>query len=142
MVSYPAPTEILPHFNPSVFETEDITLSLSEANKLYAKKSGTIFYGAVATPSLSLGGISVGNKLTEIDANSAKITDISYNNNTTSIINDLSVNGILKLPDLTNTRQTIIDNRTKTTKIIYDVGNSVTTINDTLKASGTLIVGP
>ena len=51
MASYPAPTENLPHFNPKVFDTEDIALTLSDANKLYAKKSGAIFYGPIAAPS-------------------------------------------------------------------------------------------
>jgi hypothetical protein len=141
MSSYPAPSANLQIFNPSVFDTEDIALSLAEANKLYAKKSGAIFYGAVAMPSLSLAGVSVGTKLNEIDANSAKLTDITYNNNTTTILNDLSVNGVLKLPNLPNTGDTIIDNRKKTTKISYDAENSITIIGDTLKVSSTLIVG-
>ncbi len=81
------------------------------------------------------------NKLLEIDVNSNKLTDISYNNNTTSILNDLSVNGILKLPNLPNVGNDISSNKQKTTKISYDSGTSTTTIADTLKASSTLIVG-
>ena len=85
MSSYAPPSENLPFFNPAVFETEDIALSLADANKLCAKKAGAIFYGGVAMPSLTLAGTNVANKLTEIDTNSNKLTDISYNNNTTSI---------------------------------------------------------
>ena len=141
MASYPAPSAILPHFNPKMFETEDIALTLADANKLYFKKSGGIINGAVSMPSLTLNGVSVSNKLNEIDTNSAKLIDVSYNNNTTSILNDLSINGVLKLPNLPNTGTTILDNKQKTTKISYDAGTSVTTIADTLKSSGTLIVG-
>jgi hypothetical protein len=141
MVSYPAPTAILPHFNPKVFDTEDIALTLADANKLYFKKSGGIVTGPVSMPSLILNGVSVTNKLNEIDTNSAKLIDVSYNNNTTSILNDLSVNGILKLPNLPNVGNDISSNKQKTTKISYDAGTSVTTIADTLKSSGTLIVG-
>ena len=141
MSSYAPPTANLPFFNPAVFETEDIALTLSDANKLYAKKSGAIFSGAISAPSLSLNGVNVENKLLEIDANSNKLTDISYNNNVTYILNDLSINGILKLPNLPNAGTTILENKQKTTKISYDAGTSVTTVADTLKSSGTLIVG-
>lgn len=142
MASYPAPSENLQIFNPSVFDTEDVALSLADANKLYAKKSGAIFYGPIAAPSLSLAGVSVGTKLTEIDANTAKLTDVTYSVNTTNILNDFSVSGVLKiLPDLPNAGATIIANRNKTTKISYDVANSATIIGDTLKATGTLLVG-
>ncbi len=141
MVSYPAPSEILPHFNPKVFETEDIALTLSDANKLYFKKSGGIIYGAVSMPSLTLNGVNVENKLLEIDTANAKLTDISYSTNVTSILHDLSVNGVLKLNGLPNTGQTILDNKQKTTKISYNSGTSVTTIGDTLKVNSTLIVG-
>ena len=141
MSSYAPPTANLPFFNPAVFETEDIALTLSDANKLYAKKSGAIFSGAISAPSLSLNGVNVENKLLEIDANSNKLTDISYNNNVTYILNDLSINGILKLPNLPNVGNDISNNKQKTTKISYDANTSVTTINDTLKASSTLIVG-
>ena len=64
-------------------------------------------------PSLTLAGQNVETKLLEIDANTIKLTDISYNNNVTYILNDLSVNGILKLTGLTNTGQTILDNKKK-----------------------------
>ena len=141
MSSYPAPTAILPFFNPAVFTVDETALTIGDANKLYFKKSGGIINGPVSMPSLTLNGVSVSNKLNEIDANSNKLTDISYNNNTTSILNDLSVNGVLKLPNLTNAGITILDNKQKTTKISYDAGTSVTTIADTLKSSGTLIVG-
>ncbi len=94
------------------------------------------------TGNLQLGTITnVENKLTEIDANSTKLTDISYNNNVTYILHDLSVNGILKLPNLPNVGTDILNNKQKITKISYDSGTSVTTIADTLKASGTMIVG-
>ena len=191
MASYPAPSANLPIFNPTVFSVSETPLTLEEASKLYAKKSGAIFYGAVAMPSLSLGGVSVGNKLNEIDANTAKLTDITYNNNTTTILNDLSVIGDLKigsvtiteaividfgirlsdvestltrityeifgdltkinsnliitgnlqLGTITNVENSILNNKQKTTKISYDEENSVTIIGDTLKSSGTLIVG-
>jgi len=141
MVSYAPPTAILPFFNPAVFETDETALTIGEANKLYFKKSGGIIYGSVSMPSLTLNGVNVENKLLEIDTVNAKLTHISYNNNVTYILNDLSINGVLKLNGLTNTGQTILDNKLKTTKISYDSGNSVTTIGDTLKASSTLIVG-
>tara|TARA_R110001592_G_scaffold360684_1_gene669525 strand:- start:371 stop:3601 length:3231 start_codon:yes stop_codon:yes gene_type:complete len=191
MASYPAPSANLQIFNPKVFDTEDVALSLADANRLYAKKSGAIFYGAVAMPSLSLNGVGVGSKLNEIDANSAKLTDITYNNNTTTILNDISVigdikigsvtiteeiviafgirlsdvestltrityeifgdltkinsnliiTGNLQLGTITNVENSILENKQKTTKISYDEGSSMTTIGDTLKSSGTLIVG-
>ncbi|MDA1364142.1 MAG: hypothetical protein O3A79_05300 [Candidatus Marinimicrobia bacterium] len=141
MSSYPPPSENLPHFNPIVFTVDETPLTLADANKLYFKKSGGIITGAVSAPSLTLNGINVENKLTEIDVNSTKLTDISYNNNTTSILHDLSVNGILKLPNLTNAGSEILNNKQKTTKITYDPNTSVTTIADTLKSSSTLIVG-
>ena len=141
MASYAPPTEILPHFNPIVFTVDTTPLTLAEANKLYFKKSGGIIYGSVSMPSLTLNGVNVENKLLEIDTANAKLTDISYNNNVTYILNDLSINGVLKLNGLPNAGQTIIDNKQKTTKISYDANTSVTTIADTLKASSTLIVG-
>ena len=141
MTSYPPPTANLEHFNPLVFSVSETPLTLEEASKLYAKKSGAIFYGPIAAPSLSLNGVGVGTKLNEIDTNSAKLTDVIYNNNTTSISNDFSVDGILKLQNLPNAGDTIEKNKQKTTKISYDEDHSVTIIGDTLKASGTLIVG-
>jgi len=141
MASYPAPSQNIDFFNPFFFTQDTTPLTLSEANKLYFKKSGGIIYGSVSMPSLTLNGINVENKLLEIDANSNKLTDISYNTNVTYILNDLSVNGVLKLNGLPNAGQTIFDNKLKTTKISYDSGTSVTTIGDTLKATSTLIVG-
>ena len=141
MSSYPAPTETLPHFNPSVFTVDDTPLTLSDANKLYFKKSGGIITGAVSMPSLTLNGINVETRLLDIDINSNKLTDISYNNSVTYILHDLSVNGVLKLPNLTNAGSEILTNKQKTTKITYDPNTSVTTIADTLKSSSTLIVG-
>ena len=81
MASYPPPTDNLEHFNPAVFNVSETPLTLEDANKLYAKKSGAIFYGGVAMPSLTLAGTNVGTKLNEIDTNSVKLTDVSYNNN-------------------------------------------------------------
>lgn len=141
MVSYAPPTADLPHFNPALFTQDETALTIGEANKIFFKKSGGIITGAISAPSLTLNGVNVENKLLEIDTNNAKLTDISYNNNVTSILNDLSVNGVLKLNGLPNAGQTIIDNKQKITKISYDSANSVTTIGDTLKASSTLIVG-
>ena len=141
MASYPAPSQNIDFFNPFFFTQDTTPLTLSEANKLYFKKSGGIITGSVSMPSLTLNGINVENKLLEIDANSNKLTDISYNNNVTYILNDLSVNGVLKLNGLPNAGQTILDNKLKTTKISYDSGTSVTTIGDTLKVNSTLIVG-
>jgi len=141
MASYAPPTAILPFFNPAVFETDETALTLGEANKIYFKRSGGIITGPVSAPSLTLNGTNVETKLLEIDANSNKLTDISYNNNTTSILNDLSINGILKLPNLPNVGNDISSNKQKTTKISYDANTSVTTIADTLKAGSTLIVG-
>ena len=140
MASYPKPTEYLPHFNPIVSTVDETPLTLADANKLYFKRSGGIITGPVLAPSLTLNGINVENILTEIDDNSDKLIDISFNNNTTYIINDLSVNGILKLPGLTNAGNDIISNKQKNTKISYDAGTSTTTISDTLKAGSTLIV--
>ena len=141
MVSYAPPTAILPFFNPAVFETDETALTIGEANKLYFKKSGGIITGSVSMPSLTLNGVNVENKLLEIDTVNAKLTDISYNNNVTYILNDLSINGVLKLPGLSNVGNDISSNKQKTTKISYDANTSVTTIADTLKASSTLIVG-
>ena len=141
MASYPAPTENLPFFNPAVFTVEDTPLSLADANKLYFEKSGGIVTGPVAMPSLTLNGQDVGTKLTEIDENNGKTTDLNYSNKTTSILNDLSVNAIFNLPSLLNVGQTVLENKQKITKITYDSGTSVTTIADTLKAGSTLIVG-
>ncbi len=89
MSSYAPPTANLQFFNPAVFNVSETPLTLEEASKLYAKKSGAIFYGPIAAPSLSLAGVSVGTKLNEIDANSNKLTDINYSVNTTNILNDL-----------------------------------------------------
>jgi len=141
MTSYPKPTEDLPHFNPLVFTVDETPLTLADANKLYFKKSGGIITGAVSAPSLTLNGVNVENKLLQIDTNSNKLTDISYNNNVTYILNDLSINGILKLPNLTNAGSEILNNKQKTTKISYDESTSITTIGDTLKVPSTLIVG-
>jgi len=145
MSSYPAPTQNIDFFNPAFFTQDETPLTVADANKLYFKKSGGIITGAVSAPSLTLNGTNVENKLTEIeteiDVNSTKLTDIIYNNNTTSILNNLSVNGILTLPNLPNAGTEILSNKQKTTKISYDAGTSVTTIADTLKSSGTLIVG-
>ena len=96
MASYPPPSEILPHFNPSVFDTEDVALSLADANKLYAKKSGAIFYGGISAPSLSLAGVSVGSKLTEIDANSNKLRKIINIDGQPTITTDYAGNYIYK----------------------------------------------
>ena len=141
MSSYPAPTQNIDFFNPAFFTVDETPLTVADANKLYFKKSGGIITGAVSAPSLTLNGTNVENKLTEIDVNSTKLTDIIYNNNTTSILNDLSVDGVLKLPNLPNAGTDILSNKQKTTKILYDAGTSVTTVADTLKASSTLIVG-
>jgi len=141
MSSYAPPSENLPHFNPIVFTQDETPLTVADANKLYFKKSGGIITGAVSAPSLTLNGTNVENKLTEIDVNSTKLTDINYNSNTTSILNNLSVNGILTLPNLPNVGTDILSNKQKTTKITYDAGTSVTTVADTLKSPGTLIVG-
>ena len=141
MSSYPAPTQNIDFFNPAFFTVDETPLTVADANKLYFKKSGGIITGAVSAPSLTLNGTNVENKLTEIDVNTEKLTDIIYNNNTTSILNNLSVNGILTLPNLPNVGTDILSNKQKTTKITYDAGTSVTTVADTLKASSTLIVG-
>lgn len=141
MASYPAPSQNIDFFNPFFFTQDETALTVGQANKLYFKRSGGIITGPVSAPSLTLNGTNVETKLLEIDANSNKLTDISYNNNTTSILNDLSINGILKLPNLPNVGNDISSNKQKTTKISYDANTSVTTIADTLKAGSTLIVG-
>jgi len=141
MASYPAPTQNIEFFNPAFFTVDETALTIGEANKIYFKKSGGIITGSVSMPSLTLNGVNVENKLLEIDTVNAKLTDISYNNNVTYILNDLSVNGILKLPNLTNAGSEILNNKQKTTKISYDAGTSITTIGDTLKVPSTLIVG-
>ena len=148
MASYPAPSENLPHFNPKVFDTEDVALSLADANRLYAKKSGAIFYGAVAMPSLSLNGVGVGSKLNEIDANTAKLTDIIYNNNTTTILNDISVIGDIKIGSVTITEEIVIafgirlsDVESTLTRITYEIFGDLTKINSNLIITGNLQLG-
>ena len=141
MSSYPPPSQNIDFFNPAFFTVDETALTLGEANKLYFKKSGGIITGSVSMPSLTLNGINVENKLLDINVNSNKLTDISYNNSVTYILHDLSVNGNLKLPNLTNAGSEILTNKQKTTKISYDAGTSITTIGDTLKVPSTLIVG-
>ena len=148
MASYPAPSDNLPHFNPKVFDTEDIVLALADANKLYAIKSGAIFYGPISAPSLSLAGVGVGAKLNEIDANSNKLIDITYNNNTTTILNDLSVIGDLKIGSVTITEALVIafgirlsDVESTLTRITYEIFGDLTKINSNLIITGNLQLG-
>lgn len=96
MSSYLPPTENLPVFNPTVFQTgEDTGITLGEADARYLKKSGGIMTGALSVPNVSitdiltLDGTNVNDKLDEIDTNTTaittltqKTTDLTYDSGT------------------------------------------------------------
>ena len=96
MSSYLPPTENLPVFNPTVFQTgEDTGITLGEADARYLKKSGGIMTGALSVPNitindtLTLDGTNVNDKLDEIDTNTTNITtlqqkttDLTYDSGT------------------------------------------------------------
>ena len=114
MSSYLPPTEDLPIFNPSVFQngsTEGITLS--EADVRYVKKSGSIMTGALSTPSLLVNSIDVETQLDKISSLETKTTDIAFAGNTTTIANNLDINGILSTPGITNLQTDILANNSK-----------------------------
>jgi hypothetical protein len=57
MANYPAPTELLPAFTPSVFETNDTPLTIEEGEKYFL--TYPVAQGAQTIPTLSTGTLSV-----------------------------------------------------------------------------------
>ena len=62
MANYPAPTELLPAFTPSVFETNNIPLTIEEGEKYFL--TYPVAQGAQTIPTLSTGTLSVSGTLT------------------------------------------------------------------------------
>ena len=115
MSSYLPPTEDLPVFNPSVFQngsTEGITLS--DADTRYVKKSGSIMSGALSTPSLLVNSIDVETEIDKISPLQTKTTDITYTGSTTTIANNLDIDGVLSTPSIANLQTAINLNTAKT----------------------------
>jgi len=163
MSTYLPPTDNLPIFNPSVFQngtTEGITLS--EADTRYVKKSGSIMTGALSTPSLLVNSIDVETQLNKISSLETKTTDITFAGSTTTIANNLDIDGILSTTNITNLENDILANnaktgittsqaneitantsnvstlQTKTTDMTYDTGTSKTTFANNVHISGAL----
>ena len=114
MSSYLPPTENLPRFNPGVFQsgtTEGITLS--EADSRFVKKSGSIMTGALSTPSLQVDSIDVETEINKISSLEQQTTDITFAGTTTTIANDLDIEGILSTPNIANLQSDILTNNSK-----------------------------
>lgn len=163
MTTYLPPTENLPIFNPSVFQNgtaEGITLS--EADTRYVKKSGSIMTGALSTPSLLVNSIDVETQLNKISTLETKTTDITFAGSTTTIANNLDIDGVLSTTNIANLETDILANnaktgittsqanditsntsnittlQTKTTDMTYDSGTSKTTFGNNVHISGAL----
>ena len=62
MASYPAPTETLPIFSPSVFDVNDVPLTITEGEKYFITYPTA--QGAITIPTLSTGTLNVSGTLT------------------------------------------------------------------------------
>lgn len=72
MASYPAPTEELPTFSPSVFNTNDIPLTIEEGEKFFITYPTA--QGAITIPTLTSGTLNVSGTLTTETLNVGTLT--------------------------------------------------------------------
>jgi len=154
MASYLPPTDNLPIFNPTVFQSGDDTgITLSEADARFVKKSGSIMTGALTTTSLTatsinLGAVDVGNELNKISSIETATTGITYDNTNdiTTIDNNVTINNDLIVgttnigSSISTIENDVTDLETATTGITYDnTGNiDLTTIDNNVTINNNL----
>ena len=146
MSAYLPPTDNLPNFNPSVFQSGDDTgITLSEADSRYVKKSGSIMTGSLSTPALLVNTINVEDELAKIGNIETATTGITYDNtgdiDKTTIANNLEITGLFVLPNHNDVDDTLTVLNTSTTNLVFNsaLGRTILS-NDLHLATGKQLV--
>ena len=146
MSAYLPPTDNLPNFNPSVFQSGDDTgITLSEADSRYVKKSGSIMTGSLSTPALLVNTINVEDELAKIGNIETATTGITYDNagdiDKTTINNNVDITGTFVLPGHTDVNNTLTVLNTSTTNLVFNsaLGRTILS-NDLHLATGKQLV--
>ena len=146
MSAYLPPTDNLPNFNPSVFQSGDDTgITLSEADSRYVKKSGSIMTGSLSTPALLVNTINVEDELAKIGNIETVTTGITYDNtgdiDKTTIDNNVEITGTFVLPGHNDVDDTLTTLNTSTTNLVFNsaLGRTILS-NDLHLATGKQLV--